>query len=416
MFKKSSSGYPTSNRGSNDRGACPDITPTTEGSNALDIRPDWRTNPAMRVRRPSRTQETSALHRGRALLHMQATFATSQSTWLKAVDEWINDLQLRADGRENRRRIARTIGFNADWKTLTTNTLTWATIAERTGITKRSVARHLEALHEAGWIGRIAAGRSAAAKRAAGWTTTDAFLNDAPVYALTTPIEELPVDINVTPPTLRGYKEFPARAHEGTSQIEAASRHPSVEAATGRAPATPADRKATAWKPHVPTTSKDERIRAAATWARLVPALRKLSDRHLASIARPFLVAGWTVRDLIHACDHRPDGRAQGQFVESRWVAYSGADGIPRARLGHWLKWRLDFWTTQAGAIEESITQQNQRKAGARKIERSARLRADEEERAANRAAMNTAEGQTAKLLCLAQFRSRARERKLGRR
>ena len=49
---------------------------------------------------------------------MQATLATSQAAWLCTVDEWINDLDMRSDGRENRRKVARVLGFNADWKTL----------------------------------------------------------------------------------------------------------------------------------------------------------------------------------------------------------------------------------------------------------------------------------------------------------
>lgn len=120
-----SSGYRTRKISATTTRAYP-ATHTTEGTAALSLTIDtaWRTNPTMRVRRPSRTQETSALHRGRALLHMQATLATSQAAWLRAVDEWITDLDMRSDGRENRRRLARILGFNADWKTLTTNTLT----------------------------------------------------------------------------------------------------------------------------------------------------------------------------------------------------------------------------------------------------------------------------------------------------
>ncbi|WP_220085271.1 hypothetical protein, partial [Burkholderia multivorans] len=95
MSPETSSGYPISKIEINEDGLCPDETPNTDGATALQIRPDWRTNPTMRVRRPSRTQETSALHRGRALMHMHATLATSQSQWLRDVDEWINDLDMR---------------------------------------------------------------------------------------------------------------------------------------------------------------------------------------------------------------------------------------------------------------------------------------------------------------------------------
>ncbi|MCD1286447.1 hypothetical protein ACH82I_11670 [Brevibacterium sp. GP-SGM9] len=65
---------------------------------------------------------------------MQATLATSQAAWLSAVDEWINDLDMRSDGREIRRRVARILGFDVDWKTLTTSIFTWAAMADPAGI------------------------------------------------------------------------------------------------------------------------------------------------------------------------------------------------------------------------------------------------------------------------------------------
>ena len=409
MIRKTSSGYPTPKSRSNDAGACPDETHNTEGATALQIRPDWRTNPSMRVRRPSRTQETSALHRGRALLHMQATLATSQATWLRAVEEWINNLDIRSDGRENRRRLARIIGFNADWKTLTTNTLTWATISERTGMSRATVARHLLALHEAGWIGRVAAGRSAAAKQAAGWTGDDAFLNDAPVYALTQPIDDTIVDINETPPTVSGYKEFPARAREAGTPAGAATRPSPTKAADGRPSTVPADRTLPAWPSHVTPSSKDESVLAGREWARRVPALGKLSDKHLRFLAKDFFVAGWTVRDLITALDALPDGRAQGQFVEGQWVPYSGADGIPAARLGHWVNWRLNAWRDSAGAVLESPTQQRTRRATAAKRAQEARRAAETERRQQLRQERSTPEYHAAKQACLDQILSRSR-------
>lgn len=411
MIQKTSSGYPTPETRSNGVGACPDRTHTTEGAIALQIRPDWRTNPSMRVRRPSRTQETSALHRGRALLHMQATLATSQATWLRAVDEWINDLDMRSDGRENRRKVARILGFNADWKTLTTNTLTWSTISERTGMSRATVARHLLALHEAGWIGRVAAGRSAAAKQAAGWRGDDAFINDAPVYALTQPVDDTIVDINETPPTVSGYKEFPARAREARTPTGAASRPTSTEAANGRPYTVPADRTLPPWPGHVTPGSKDESVLAAREWARRVPALGKLSDRHLRFLAKDFFAVGWTVRDLIAALDALPDGRAQGQLVDGRWVPYSGADGIPAARLGHWVNWRLNAWRDN-GTVIESPTQKRQRRAKTAKALLAAQQRAREEEWQRKKAELATPEGQAEKQAALEKIRRLRRQRK----
>lgn len=415
MFLKTSSGYPTPKRRSNGRGACPEKTQSTEGTAALAIRQDWRTNPPLRVRRPSRTQETSALHRGRAVLHMQATLATSQTTWLKAVDGWINDLDMRADGRENRRLIARIVGFNADWSTLTTNTLTWATIAKRTGIKERSVARHLKVLHEAGWIGRVAAGRSAAAKRAGGWKTDDAFLNDAPVYALTCPVGEVPVDINVTPPTLRGYKEFPARAREKEAPSRAASRPSSLKAAHRHPTIDPANRQSPAWPSHVTPSSKDERILAGSEWARRVPALGKLSAKHLAFLAKDFFATGWTLNDLKTALDSMPDGRAHGQLIENRWVPYTGADGIPASRLGHWVNWRLNRWRDAHGGVVASPTQERIRRAEARKRTHEIQRRAEEARRAEIHRRMATHEGQDAKAKAMAQMTSRLPRKRLAR-
>lgn len=411
-----SSGYRTRKISATATRAYP-ATHTTEGTAALSptIKAAWRTNPSMRVRRPSRTQETSALHRGRALLHMQATLATSQVSWLRAVDEWIADLDMRSDGRENRRRLARILGFNADWKTLTTNTLTWTTISDRTGMSRATVARHLLALHEAGWIGRVAAGRSAAAKQAAGWTGDDAFLNDAPVYALTQPVDETVVDINETPPTVSGYKEFPARARQAGTPTGAASRPSSTEAADGRRSPVPANRTLPAWPGHVTPSSKDEKILAVREWACLVPALGKLSDKYLRFLAKDFFTAGWTIRDLITALDTTPDGRAHGQFVDGRWVPYSGADGIPAARLGHWVSWRLNAWR-ENGTVVESPTQRRARRAATAKLEREAARAREAARRRKVREDRSTPEYQAAKQACLDQILNRPRRPRLSRR
>lgn len=345
------------------------------------------------------------------MLRMQATLATSQATWLRAVDEWISDLDMRSDGRENRRRVARVVGFNADWKTLTTNTLTWATIAERTGMSRATVARHLLALHDAGWIGRVAAGRSAAAKRAAGWTTDDAFLNEAPVYVLAQPIDDSSVEINETPPTASGYKEFPARAHEAESPTGAASRPSPPEPANGRPCTVPAARTLPAWPSHVTPSSKDERVLAAREWARRVPALRRLSDKHLRFLAKDFFAAGWTIRDLITALDSLPDGRAHGKLVDGQWVPYSGADGIPAARLGHWVNWRLNAWRDRTGAVLESPGQRRTRRAASAQREQKARRAAAAARSEQLRQERATPEYHAAKQACLDQILGRKRAR-----
>lgn len=156
------------------------------------------------------------------------------------------------------------------------------------------------------------------------------------------------------------------------------------------------------------------RILASRAWARLVPALNKLSDRHLAFLAKDFFAAGWTVRDLITALDTLPDGRAQGQIVDGRWVPYSGADGIPAARLGHWVNWRLNAWRDN-GAVVESATQKRQRRAKTAKAQQAALQRAREEEWQRKKAELATPEGQAEKQAALQKIRQLRRQRKFHR-
>lgn len=344
---------------------------------------------------------------------MQARLADSQVQWLRDVDEHIADLPLRADAKQHRREIARMVGFHAEWKELVTRTLTWDAIATQVGLTRRSVARHLRALHEAGFLGRVAAGRSAAAKKAAGWTGPEAEENDAPVYALTVPTGAEPVDSNVTPPTVSGYKESPARTGAREHPRGAATRHSLVEAPAaggGSNPVVPAHPLPPAWPSHVPAKRKDERVQAALALQARIPVLRKISAKHVASVTRHFMLAGWTVRDLHHALDALPDGRAQGHFVNGSWVPWSGADGIPPQRLGHWLRFRLAHWLDSDGQPVEAPSQREARRARTRAQQRAAQQRRREEEAAERRARLASPEGQRAKAEALALIHSLRRK------
>lgn len=371
-MQKLSSGYRTPENDFNTTGtACPN--PHT-----------WKTHPHQRIRRVSRNRETHALHRGRALLHMHARLADSQTQWLRDVDDHIRNLALRSDASTTRRAIARIIGFNAEWTDLVTRTLTWNTIATQLGVSRRTVARHLKALHEDGFLGRVAAGRSATAKQAAGWTGPEAQENDAPVYALTLPIEE-PVDTNVTPPTSRGPKESPARTRARNTPPGAAARpiRDEVPAAGGgnEAPV-PASPAPPAWPAHAPAKRKDERLQAALALQARIPPLRKISAKHLASVTRDFMLAGWTIHDLHHALDTRPDGQAHGHFVDGHWVPYTGADGIPATRFGHFLRFRLTHWRTHNGQPLEAPSHRETRRARTRAQQHAAQQRHREEQAA----------------------------------
>jgi hypothetical protein len=71
------------------------------------------------------------------------------------------------------------------------------------------------------------------------------------------------------------------------------------------------------------------------------PAARTVSDRHLRQLARDFLLAGWSARELLHALDYQPDGtphpyayhasdlRVPAGWLNHRWQFWRTADGTP---------------------------------------------------------------------------------------
>lgn len=128
-------------------------------------------------------------------------------------------------------------------------------------------------------------------------------------------------------------------------------------------------------------------MRASEKFRHHGPAFRKLSVRYLAFVFKDFFAAGWAVSDIRYAVDHLPDGRAQGHFVDGRWVPYSGADGIPAARMAHWLRFRLAPWRDSDGNPTESRTQRGDRRREAALARRAAAAR-DRDEQAARRRAL----------------------------
>lgn len=97
----------------------------------------------------------------------------------------------------------------------------------------------------------------------------------------------------------------------------------------------------TSWPATAVTRGKRDRWAAATTLRNTNPVLGRISMKHLASIARPWLQAGWCIRDLLHALDHRPDGTPHPYafaiddieyppgWVAARWRAWTDAEGAP---------------------------------------------------------------------------------------
>lgn len=96
-----------------------------------------------------------------------------------------------------------------------------------------------------------------------------------------------------------------------------------------------------AWPATAVTCGKRDRWAAATALRNTNPVLARISMKHLASMARPWLQAGWCIRDLLHALDHRPDGTPHPYafaindieyppgWVAARWRAWTDAAGAP---------------------------------------------------------------------------------------
>jgi len=110
------------------------------------------------------------------------------------------------------------------------------------------------------------------------------------------------------------------------------------------------------WTRTSPARTRSERLRLAHQLRRTSPDLARISPRLLRHLLRPWLHAGWTAADLVHAIDHHP---ATGP---RRHSPTTGGPGAIRNPAG-WLLARLRDWQTPDGTPGPS---QRQRTAAAR--------------------------------------------------
>lgn len=287
--------------------------------------------------------------------------------------------------REGLRAVLSALVSVADRDTMTSRP-GWAYIATRTGCSRRSIARHLRTLREWGLLGLVATGRSAAyaPRRLDGTREADAavYVLACPAQLADTPqppkekparrIVSVQIDSTVdeigTPPREAGPSPF--RGEVTHTRAHAREAHPTES------------RPDQLWPRRQGAKTKKQQKQAAAElrrWCGL--ALRHLSAADIASVCRDFFAAGWTLADIRHSLDERPDG--------SRWP-HDGAPSTddPR-RLRGWMRHRLAVWRADSGAVVESRSQRILREAAARKA-RVVAERAQSQRSRAERAAKDS--------------------------
>jgi hypothetical protein len=329
--------------------------------------------------RVSRRRETRAPVVVRAIPE-GASRAPSQVAFLDAVRACPALDRLRGDGRTTVLEVARHLALWAEWDSITSRP-TWAVLVERTGRSRATVARALAVLRRTGLVGVVATGRSAGFQTAA----RDSGAAEAAVYVLCVPSPLVPVDEDETPtdssvvsgthpPHARG-EQPPAEPLRGRLSAPTAPGAPSQAGEEGR------------WRPAdqlgAGSRRRDDRMAPALGVSRALrdraPALRGISERHVAWVVRDFVEAGWSAGELLTAIDRRPDGRA--------WP-HDGATGIDPHNLGAWLGWRLSAWRDGSGAVAPSpgqVSAAAARQRFAEQLAARARWRAEAAEMAAAR-------------------------------
>ena len=253
--------------------------------------------------------------------------AASQRQWLSQVRSHAATATLRSDAHRNLMAVSTALAAFADWDELTTRP-TWALIGERSWLSRRSVARWIRWLHEAGLLATVAHGTtsdfSPGILRSEGSDT----VCEAAVYVLIYPASLHPVtdDVADENPSDSSVEEngTPSWSPEGTSPARAR------EDARDREASQP-QRSAPAWSPGQRPASTQERRQAALEAQRQVPLLRRISTAHVAALFREAHLAAWTLGDVLYALDHQPAGELTIHTTAVRHVP-----GWVRHRLGAW--------------------------------------------------------------------------------
>ncbi|MCZ2404847.1 hypothetical protein IV498_17125 [Paenarthrobacter sp. Z7-10] len=240
----------------------------------------------------------------------------------------------------------------ADYESMTTRP-GWENLVTVTGTSRTTVARVLRLLINWGIIGRVATGRQA--KYAAAGPDGER-INEAAVYVLCTPSPLALVNKDGTPPALGGShlnkrKLTHTRAQEKSFHQDVATPRLIIEGAASCAPAAQVPwRPEIQWPTHRTTKRRIQRAAAAAEIRNRSFPLRCMTTKDVASSCRDFFLAGWTVADILHALDWKPDNTA--------WPHSGAPDTREPWRIRGWMRHRLGAWRTEAGEPLRSPDQQ----------------------------------------------------------
>ncbi|MFJ6303078.1 hypothetical protein [Pseudarthrobacter oxydans] len=294
--------------------------------------------------------------------------------WLRSIQELAEFQLARKDLKANIWRFANAVaqcpGFDPASMTIMP---IWQRLQERFGFPPKSISNYFRRLRDWGVVAVVATGRTAEfTPKSSGRTE-----NEAAIYVLLEKVEEEGVEKSSVPVPNRAVNNPPhARADEESKlNIDAATPHASSKRAAQRREVNHQllHRKEPLWDPNKTTSARTkrerretERLASLELQFRSFP-LQRISTPHVAAICRPFFRAGWTIKDILHAIDWRPNTDAR--------YHHDGASGVENT--GAWLKYRLGKWVRPEGTFYRSPSQ----KRAAEESQRAAQRRAAETRR-----------------------------------
>ena len=283
----------------------------------------------------ARARITAAVPAGSAV-------CVSPARWLNTLTRSSDVEQLRSDARRNAVAVAAGLAFTA-WGDGTTSP-GWDDLAGRTGLDRRTVARWLAWLRGRGWLGLVETGSLPVYRSARSAVQVDG--PRAAVYLLAAPVEPLSTRRTVTPTAvLKNSSIQDARAID-TAMAVSPLRGPE-------------------WPQGAPTKTRLEERAAADALRERVTTLRELTARHVRHLVLPWLRAGWTVNDLVHALNRSPEGTAR------TWsTSVTSPAGWLVARLRPWAGKRAPSQIRaqqHAAAVAEQIQRQEAAAAARRR-------------------------------------------------
>lgn len=329
--------------------------------------------------------------------------AASQLAWLDAVDAHPDFSALRADAWTAVRAVAQALALHADWRTMLSRP-THAVLAQRAGVSLRTVARVRARLQAAGLLGIVTPGATRDVVDPESGALAQAYILAVPVPAASSvdsagQAEPEPpgdcVDGSVIPstPLFLGRGNLPraredepgtARSARGNTfgphydpstchltlvhspktalddagwpgsqriELERSTRSRAEQSAdrVARRAARTSELEAAAtsrtpwWPAGRRPVTRDERLAAAAEGRRIDPVLRRVSVAHVAALFRDWHLAGWTLADIRTALQTRPDG--------TPWP-HTLADPAHDVRhVPGWVRHRLAAWRAVPGDV-----------------------------------------------------------------